>query len=317
MGITFSNDSQLMASGGNNGSIKIWKIYKGINSITFNGAHSKSITSLSFNKNGTQILSSSIDNTIKIHGLKSKRILKEFNGHKSFVNKALYINNDDSVISCSSDGSIRIWDTKTTDCIHQITNIHKMVPQNNINPMKQYLNQQYGDIDNDDNSNNKNEDQLKISTSNISIRTIIANPMNKKTKQEEVYVILANNSYIIYLINAKTGKLIKKIESEKLKKYLLNKQQSNTASNDKEFDHYFVDIVLSSYGHYLYVLGEPDHILYCFNTLKKSKKKKKKSDDLLSNAIKVHDDNVICMAHHPHRNILASISNKQLKIWRP
>eukprot|EP01084_Bolivina_argentea_P144229 253115_1 len=194
--ITFSNDSQSMASGGDNGSIKIWNIYRGINSITFNDAHAKSITSLQFNKNGTQILSSSLDGLIKIHGLKSQRILKEFNGHSSFVNKALYINNDESIVSCSSDGSIRIWDTKTTQCVHQIHNIHQMVPQNITTAMKQYLNEEYASL---------NKDQSDKTTGNISIRTMVANPMNKKTKQEEVYVILGNDWHVVYLLNVKTG----------------------------------------------------------------------------------------------------------------
>ena len=112
---------------------------------------------------------------------------------------------------------------------------------------------------------------------------------------------------------------------EKLKKFLINKQQKRNgpqtderAAADSEIEHYFTDIAASSYGNYLYVLGEPDHILYCFNTLKKSKKGKSKASDMLSNAIKIHDGEVFCIAHHPHRNILATISaDRKLKIWRP
>merc|ERR1712228_44573 len=198
---------------------------------------------------------------------------------------------------------------KTTHCIHSIDNIHKMIPQNNIDPKQQYLNQQYGKI------NNKNDDLLKLTTSKISIRTIIENPSNK----DEVCVILSNNSYIVYLLNVKTGKLIKKIESEKLKTYLFKKQQkksnSMTNPNALERDFFFSNIAVSAYGQYLYVLGEPDHILYCFNTLKTSKKKK---NDLLVNAIKIHEKDVICLAMHPHRNIMSSIgSDRKLKIWRP
>eukprot|EP01084_Bolivina_argentea_P163938 285120_1 len=264
--INFSNDSQLMASGNDLGSIKIWKIYKGINVVTFESAHSKCITSLCFNKNNTQILSSSIDNSIKIHGLKSKKILKQFNGHKSFVNKCLYCNNDENIVSCSADGCIKIWDTKTTNCIYDINNINKMILTNNIeNPMKEYLNKQYANKDDD---NNK-----KVSNNNISIRNIISNNMNKKSKQEEIYVILSSDSYVVYLLNVKTGKLIRKIESEKLKRYIENKQSNNSNKNNiNECDDcYFSDIVLSAYGKYLYVLGEPDHILYCFDMLKKKK----------------------------------------------
>jgi len=127
--LAFSRDSQLMASGGDGGSVKIWKVYDGVNSVTFADAHCMSITSLAFNKNGTQILTASIDKKIKIFGLKSRRILKEFDGHDAFVNQAMYVNHGVSVISCASDGCIKIWDTKTTDCIHSIERIHCMQPQ--------------------------------------------------------------------------------------------------------------------------------------------------------------------------------------------
>ena len=262
--ITFSIDSQLMASSCNNGTIKIWKVYSQKNIITFDKCHNGSITSISFNKDSTQILSSSIDKTLKIHGLKSQRLLKQFNGHKSFVNNCFYINNNESIISYSSDGIIKIWNTKTRNCIYTINNIEN-IPNN-----------------------------MKISK-------MILNPMNKK---KEIYMILSNDkNYIIYLLNIKTFKLIKKIESEKLKKYLLNKK-------NVEEKHYFKDIVTSFYGNYLYVLGENEHILYCFNLLKRKR-------DLLSNAIKLHDSEVICIEHHPHRNIFASLSeDKTLKIWK-
>merc|ERR1712039_606057 len=108
---------------------------------------------------------------------------------------------------------------------------------------------------------------------------------------------------------------MKKIESEKLKNYLKKKKQKQ----DTENDFCFVDIGVSAHGQFVYVLGEPDHILYCFNMLKKSKKKKKTSDiDLLANAIKIHDKEVLCLAMHPHANIVATLSNdRKLKIWKP
>jgi hypothetical protein len=45
---------------------------------------------LEFARDGTQLLSGSMDQTVRIHGLKSGKTLKEFRGHKSFVNSAVY-----------------------------------------------------------------------------------------------------------------------------------------------------------------------------------------------------------------------------------
>lgn len=37
-----------------------------------------------------QVLSGSFDGTIKVHGLKSGKMLKEFRGHTSYVNDAIF-----------------------------------------------------------------------------------------------------------------------------------------------------------------------------------------------------------------------------------
>ena len=47
----------------------------------FERAHSKGVTSVAFSRDGQQILSGSFDSSIKVHGLKSGKQLKEFRGH--------------------------------------------------------------------------------------------------------------------------------------------------------------------------------------------------------------------------------------------
>merc|ERR1712129_408514 len=133
------------------------------------------------------------------------------------------------IVSCSADGSIRIWDTKSTHCIHQMS-VH-----NEINPKQQYLNAQYG---NDNAANDVQMDDQTNKVSKISIRNIVMNPVN----QEEIYVILSNDSFIVYLLSVKTGHLIKRIESEKLKRYLEKKKQNESS----EGAFCFVDIDVSA-----------------------------------------------------------------------
>jgi WD40 repeat-containing protein SMU1 len=53
-----------------------------------------------------------------VHGLKSGKMLKEFRGHTSYVNDAIYSPDGSQVISCSSDATVRVWDSKSCDCIH-------------------------------------------------------------------------------------------------------------------------------------------------------------------------------------------------------
>ena len=48
------------------------------------------MTSVSFSKDGTHVLSSSYDGLVRVHGIKSGKMLKELRGHTSYVNDAIY-----------------------------------------------------------------------------------------------------------------------------------------------------------------------------------------------------------------------------------
>ena len=70
---------------------------------------------MALSKDGTQVLSASFDGTVRVHGLKSGKMLKEFRGHTSYVNDAIYSSDGSQVISCSSDATVRIWDGKSCE----------------------------------------------------------------------------------------------------------------------------------------------------------------------------------------------------------
>ncbi|KAI2657061.1 WD40 repeat-containing protein SMU1 [Labeo rohita] len=123
----FSPDGQYLVTGSVDGFIevwnfttgkirKVWKIQSGQCLRRYERAHSKGVTCISFSKDSSQILSASFDQTIKIHGLKSGKSLKEFRGHSSFVNDATLTPDGHHIISASSDGTVKIWNVKTTEC---------------------------------------------------------------------------------------------------------------------------------------------------------------------------------------------------------
>ncbi|GAA5814068.1 hypothetical protein MFLAVUS_007558 [Mucor flavus] len=123
--LSFSNDSELLASGSTDGKIAIWKLQTGLCTRRFSPAHSQGVTSLCFNKDASQILSCSYDHTVKIHNVKSGKLVKSFEGHTSFVNSVLYGSND-TIISASSDGEVKTWDITTGSCLSTIK------PQDNL-----------------------------------------------------------------------------------------------------------------------------------------------------------------------------------------
>jgi WD40 repeat-containing protein SMU1 len=61
-----------------------------------------------FNKDGTQLLSCSYDHTIKIHAIRTGKLLNSFKGHTAFVNAAIYLADNTRIASASSDGQVKV-----------------------------------------------------------------------------------------------------------------------------------------------------------------------------------------------------------------
>lgn len=62
--------------------------------------------------------------------------MKEFKGHNSFVNEVIFTPDNHSVLSVSSDGTIKMWNMKTTECVHTFKSLGGTgavdIPINNI-----------------------------------------------------------------------------------------------------------------------------------------------------------------------------------------
>eukprot|EP00042_Codosiga_hollandica_P048575 m.546790 g.546790 ORF g.546790 m.546790 type:complete len:513 (+) comp57692_c0_seq1:20-1558(+) len=117
MSMTFSRDGEILATGDQDGRIKIWKISSGQCVRRFDHAHAQGITSLCFSKDNTFLISTSFDHLIRVHGLKSGKMLKEFRGHSSFVNSAIFSHDGQFVVSGSSDCTVKIWNAKSTEVV--------------------------------------------------------------------------------------------------------------------------------------------------------------------------------------------------------
>lgn len=130
LALYFSADSQLLVSGSVDGQAKLWRVATGACVRRFDGAHEGGVTSVAISSDNSQILTAGYDGLIRVHGVKSGRALKEFRGHTSFVNSAVFLHRsgngsrttgihdgDSRVLSCSADGTVRVWDAKTCECM--------------------------------------------------------------------------------------------------------------------------------------------------------------------------------------------------------
>jgi WD40 repeat-containing protein SMU1 len=119
--VAFAKDSELLATGSQDGQMKIWRVATGQCVRRFEHSHGEGITSISWSKDSTQLLTSSYDHTARAHGLKSGKTLKEYRGHTSYVNSAIYSRDNSKVITASSDGNVNVFDARTTEVIQTIS----------------------------------------------------------------------------------------------------------------------------------------------------------------------------------------------------
>lgn len=86
------------------------------------------VSSIHFSPDGSKILTGGHDHTCREFGLLTSRMLKEFRGHKSYVNCCNYVpitssteGNTLAVVTGSADGKIIVWDAKTAEATREIS----------------------------------------------------------------------------------------------------------------------------------------------------------------------------------------------------
>ncbi|KAF4676746.1 Serine/threonine-protein kinase smu1 [Perkinsus chesapeaki] len=124
LSLAFSHDSNMLASGDEKGTARVWDIHTGQITREFKSVHSDGITCMEFSRDNQKILTGSLDYTCRLHGMHSGRTLKDFRGHKSYVNSVGFADGSGHqrlVVSGCADGFVRVFDLRSSEILHKFS----------------------------------------------------------------------------------------------------------------------------------------------------------------------------------------------------
>ncbi|WP_009633668.1 serine/threonine-protein kinase [Synechocystis sp. PCC 7509] len=109
---SISDNGQVLASGSQDRTIKVWNVRTGQLQRTLLG-HKDTVRSLAMSAEGRTLASGSGDTTIKLWDLSQGKLIGTFSGHSSPVWSVDFAPDGKTLISASEDGSINIWNLRT------------------------------------------------------------------------------------------------------------------------------------------------------------------------------------------------------------
>ncbi|KAF3768208.1 hypothetical protein M406DRAFT_51956, partial [Cryphonectria parasitica EP155] len=117
--VAFSGDSQQIASGSYDATVRIWDTRTGQCLQTLEG-HSSEVSSVAFSGDSQQIASGSHDTTVRIWDTRTGQCLQTLEGHSDWVSSVAFSGDSQRIASGSHDATVRIWDTRTEQCLQTL-----------------------------------------------------------------------------------------------------------------------------------------------------------------------------------------------------
>lgn len=122
--LAYHEETNIIAAGHNDGSIKIWDLTSGSVVVTFLG-HRSAVSVLQFDRSGTRVVSGSADATVIMWDLVGEEGLFKLKGHKSQITGMHFLSEgvkeeddlEDYLATVSKDGLIKLWELKSKQCI--------------------------------------------------------------------------------------------------------------------------------------------------------------------------------------------------------
>lgn len=113
--VSFSADGEILASAGDDRTIRLWSVRTGQCLKTLPG-HTDLVRSLCFSPRSPWLASGSDDRTIKIWDVETNQCVMTLTGHEGRVRSVAFSPDEQQIASGSSDRTIRLWDVQTQQC---------------------------------------------------------------------------------------------------------------------------------------------------------------------------------------------------------
>jgi WD40 repeat protein len=115
--LSYTPDNNFLISGSRDAHLKLWAVNSAYRQVNEVAAHLFAINHLTFSPSGEYFATASMDKSIKVWLASEMKLLKVIDkarhaGHGTSVNKLLWTNHQNQLISASDDRSISVWDVR-------------------------------------------------------------------------------------------------------------------------------------------------------------------------------------------------------------
>lgn len=107
-----SPDGSMIASGGDDCVVQLWKVNCGGNKLALEG-HEGDIRACVFSSDGSRLMSASSDHTVRVWDCSSGAELLVLEGHQGAVNDCCFSLDGRTIVSVGNDGTLRFWSADT------------------------------------------------------------------------------------------------------------------------------------------------------------------------------------------------------------